>query len=358
MLSSSGATPETLERFYDELRGFSTSPLWLVQEEALVAEPKSRALPFLWRWRDLRPQALRAGDLIGTADAERRVLMLLNPGLNRMATTNSMFAGLQIVMPGEAARAHRHTPAALRFIIDSQGGSTTVNGDRIPMYPGDLVLTPNWTWHDHANDTDDPIIWLDGLDIPLVHMLEAVYYEPYPEDVQPVTEPTDSSLTRYGAGTLRPSWETSGASHSPLMHYPWKQTWETLQRLAPEVDGSPYRRRDNGVHQPQHRRTGDAHHCLPHPDAAPRRGHQGAPPHRWRHLPRGSGPRALRGQRPGHRVGGKGRILRPWLELPRTRQRVRHRAGSPVQLYRGPGPAGPEPLARAGTPGRAPIDGF
>ena len=240
MLSSSRATAETLERFYDELRDIGTSPLWLVQEEALVAEPKSKALPFLWRWRDLQPQALRAGDLISTADAERRVLMLLNPGLNRMATTNSMFAGLQIVMPGEAARAHRHTPAALRFIIDSQGGSTTVNGDRIPMYPGDLVLTPNWTWHDHANDTDDPIIWLDGLDIPLVHMLEAVYYEPYPEDVQPVTEPTDSSLTRYGAGTLRPTWEHNTAAHSPLMHYPWKQTWETLQRLAPEVEGSPF----------------------------------------------------------------------------------------------------------------------
>ena len=110
MLTTSRATAETLDRFYEDLRGFSTSPLWLVQEEALVAEPKSKALPFLWRWRDLQPQALRAGDLIGTADAERRVLMLLNPGLNRMATTNSMFAGLQIVMPGEAARAHRHTP--------------------------------------------------------------------------------------------------------------------------------------------------------------------------------------------------------------------------------------------------------
>ena len=93
MLSSSAATAESLERFYEELKDIGTSPLWLVQEEALVAEPKSKALPFLWRWRDLKPQALRAGDLIGTADAERRVLMLLNPGLNRIATTNSMFAG-------------------------------------------------------------------------------------------------------------------------------------------------------------------------------------------------------------------------------------------------------------------------
>ena len=241
MLSQSKATAETLDQYYEELQDFSLRPLWTVKEPALVGEPVSKAIPFIWRWRELRPQALRAGELIGTADAERRVLMLLNPGLNgRMATTNTLFSGLQIVMPGEAARAHRHTPAALRFIIDSQGGSTTVDGDRVSMYPGDLVLTPNWTWHDHANDTPDPIIWLDGLDIPLVHMLEAVYYEPYPEDVQPVTGPHDSSQAKYGAGTLRPTWETPSASHSPLMRYPWEQTWETLQRLAPQVDGSPF----------------------------------------------------------------------------------------------------------------------
>ena len=241
MLSGSTASPETLESFYAGLPELALAPLWTVQEEALVSEPVSQAAAHHWRWRDLRPQALRAGELIGTADAERRVLMLLNPGLNgRIATSNTLFSGLQIVMPGEAARAHRHTPAALRFIIDSQGGSTTVNGDRITMLPGDLVLTPNWTWHDHANDTDEPIIWLDGLDIPLVRMLEAVYYEPYPEDVQPVTEPHDSSLARYGAGALRPVWERPETAYSPLMHYPWAQTWAALQRLAPQVDGSPF----------------------------------------------------------------------------------------------------------------------
>ena len=239
MLSSSGATAETLDRFYEDLRDFSTSPLWLVQEEALVAEPKSKALPFLWRWRDLQPpgapgrrphrhcrrRAPRADDAQPRPQPHGHHQLHVRRPADRHAR--------------RGCRAHRHSPAALRFMIDSQGGSTTVNGDRIPMYPGDLVLTPNWTWHDHANETADPIIWLDGLDIPLVHMLEAVYYEPYPEDVQPVTEPTDSSLTRYGAGTLRPSWETSGAAHSPLMHYPWKQTWETLQRLAPRSTAAP-----------------------------------------------------------------------------------------------------------------------
>lgn len=239
--SRSEASTRELARFYQDLKAYSTAALWTVQEQALVAEPKSKALPHIWHWRELRPQAMRAAQLVGTQDAERRVLMLLNPGLaGRIATTNSLFSGLQIVMPGEAARAHRHTPAALRFVIESDGGYTTVEGDRIPMRPGDLVLTPNWTWHDHGNDTGNPMIWLDGLDLPLAHLLEAVFYEPYPEDVQPVTRPTDSSLLAYGSGSLRPVWETPMAAHSPLMHYPWEQTWEALQRLGPVAEGSPY----------------------------------------------------------------------------------------------------------------------
>ena len=203
--SASKATPAELDSFYKDLESFSTAALWTRQEQALVSEPKSKALPFLWSWKELRPQAMRAAELVGTQDAERRVLMLLNPGLEgRIATTNSLFSGLQIVLPGEAARAHRHTPAALRFIIESDGGHTTVEGDKIPMHPGDLVLTPNWTWHDHSNTTGNPMIWLDGLDLPLTHLLEAVFFEPYPEDIQPITQPTDSSLTAYGAVGLLP----------------------------------------------------------------------------------------------------------------------------------------------------------
>ena len=239
--SRSAATADDLERFYQDLQPNSLGALWTVQERALVDEPKSQAVAHLWPWRESRPRAMTAADLVGTQDAERRVLMLLNPGLDgRIATTNSLFSGIQIVMPGEAARAHRHTPAALRFIIESARGYTTVEGDKVPMRPGDLVLTPNWTWHDHGNDTDKPMIWLDGLDLPLVHMLEAVFYESYPEDVQPINMPVDSSLARYGSGALTPAWQTSESAHSPLMHYPWEKSKEALFRLAPETDGSPY----------------------------------------------------------------------------------------------------------------------
>ena len=239
--SSFVATSEELESYYKGLESFSVGPLWEVQTRALVPEPTSKALPHIWRWKELRPQALRAGKLVGTEQATRRVLMLLNPGLDgRIATTNSLFSGLQVVMPGEVAPAHRHTPAALRFIVESDGGYTTVDGERIPMMPGDLVLTPNWTWHDHGNDTNNPMIWLDGLDLPLVHLLEAVFLEPYPEDVQPVTQPVDTSFTKYGSGALKPTFETPTSAHSPLMHYPWQQAKDMLERLAVSVEGSPY----------------------------------------------------------------------------------------------------------------------
>src|SRR5262249_56496876 len=116
-------------------------------------------------------------ELVGTEQGVGRVHRLTTPGLPGLSASNTMVANIQIVLPGEIARAHRHSGSALRLIIEGKGGYTVVNGARLPMAPGDLVLTPNWTWHDHANDTDAPMIWLDGLDTPLVRMLEAGVYE-------------------------------------------------------------------------------------------------------------------------------------------------------------------------------------
>ena len=108
-------------------------------------------------------------------------------------------------MPGEVARAHRHTLAAVRFIIESDGGYTNVNGEPIPMLPRDLVLTPNWAWHDHANDTATPMIWLDGLDAPLVRFLGAAFQEEFPHDTQPLSQHRGHTRTKHGASALRPS---------------------------------------------------------------------------------------------------------------------------------------------------------
>jgi gentisate 1,2-dioxygenase len=234
--SSIRSSPADLEAYYEELKSLEMAPLWTRPDTAL--EPKSRLEPYVWRWREMRPQALRALELVGTQEAERRVICCVNPGTGRGAT-NTLVANVQVVGPGEIARAHRHTPAALRFIIESTGGYTVVNGETIPMLPGDLVLTPNWTWHDHANDSDSPMIWLDGLDAPLVGLLEASFREEYPEETQQTKEDPDISLLRYGSGSLRPAWEAPQDDNSPLWHYPWSQTKAALDRLAAAETGSP-----------------------------------------------------------------------------------------------------------------------
>src|SRR5256884_44628 len=125
--------------------------------------------------------------------------------------SHTLVANIQIVMPGEIARAHRHSGAALRLIIEGRGGYTVVNGERVPMAPGDLVLTPNWSWHDHANDTDAPMIWLDGLDTPLVRMQEAGFFEEYHQERQELAPPVNASEWHYPMSEMRAALERRGA---------------------------------------------------------------------------------------------------------------------------------------------------
>ena len=233
------APEEELQAFYAQLHAQHIAPAWTSGGVSL--EPVSKAVPYVWHWRDLRPQAIRAAQLVGTDQAERRVLRLTNPALPGASASNTLVANIQIVMPGEIARAHRHSASALRLIIEGQGGYTVVNGTRVPMYPGDLVLTPNWTWHDHANDTDAPMIWLDGLDTPLIRLLEAGFYEQYHQESQDIDEVPNPASAKYSAGGLRPAWEpTPTAAYSPLWHYPLSQARTTLERLAAQETGSPF----------------------------------------------------------------------------------------------------------------------
>jgi gentisate 1,2-dioxygenase len=238
-LSDIKSSDAELQEYYAQLRSQHVTPAWI--GGGISLEAKSKAVPYVWHWRELRSQAMRAAQLVGTEQAERRVLRLTNPELAGVSASNTMVANIQIVMPGEIARAHRHSASALRLIIEGKGGYTVVNGDRIPMSPGDLVLTPNWTWHDHANDTDAPMIWLDGLDTPLVRMLEAGFYEEYYKEIQTVGEGVDPSFAKYGDGGLRPAWEAPpSARYSPLWHYPMSQARAALERLASEHSGSPF----------------------------------------------------------------------------------------------------------------------
>src|SRR5690349_15864020 len=224
-LSDIQSSQEELQDYYAQLRAQHVTPAWI--GGGISIEPQSKAVPYLWRWRDLRPQALRAAELVGTQQAERRVLRLTNPNLDG-AASNTLVANIQIVMPGEIARAHRHSAAALRLIIEGRGGYTVVNGERVPMSPGDLVLTPSWSWHDHANDTGAPMIWLDGLDTPLVRMLEAGFYEEYHQERQDFGAAVNVSPWHYPMAEMKAALQgladTGGAGEEIVLEYRNRQT--------------------------------------------------------------------------------------------------------------------------------------
>lgn len=179
----------TAERqdFYGRLGQLNAAPLWEVLGEIVRSDPRTACQPAFWRYQDLRPLILESGRIIAAEVAERRVLILENPGYRGASRiTQSVYAGMQLVLPGEIAPSHRHTASALRFILEGEGGHTTVNGERIPMRPGDLILTPSWTWHDHGNPGEQSVVWLDGLDIPIVNFFDTSFAEHGPDNVQPV----------------------------------------------------------------------------------------------------------------------------------------------------------------------------
>jgi gentisate 1,2-dioxygenase len=175
---------------------------------------------------------MRGTELITAREAERRVLMLENPALPRSTfIVPTLFAGLQTILPGEIAPTHRHTPNALRFIIEGEGAYTTVDGERATMRPGDFVMTPGWTWHDHGNRGSAPVVWLDGLDSPFANMMGATFREDYPEETQPVTRPEGEAAARYGANLLLGDYGAPGQA-SPIFSYPYERTREALAHLA------------------------------------------------------------------------------------------------------------------------------
>ncbi len=157
-----------LQEFYREIGAAHMTPLWENLKSLVPRTPISPVRIAHWDYqRSIRPHLLRAGALISAEQAERRVLVLENPGLpGSSSITQTLYAGVQLLLSGEVAPPHRHTQSALRLIIEGQGAYTTVDGERVMMKPGDFVITPGWRFHGHGNETADPIVWLDGLDIP------------------------------------------------------------------------------------------------------------------------------------------------------------------------------------------------
>jgi gentisate 1,2-dioxygenase len=223
-------TPER-EDFYRRLASRNMGPLWEVFKLRFPPKPVPQMVPALWRYEDMRPMLMEAGRLLTPEEAERRVLVLENPGLpGTTQITNSLYAGLQLLQPGEKARAHRHAASALRFVVEGSGAYTSVEGERTTMHPGDFILTPSWTWHDHGNPGDEATIWLDGLDMPIVNLLDTPFGEHFPADAQAPAVEEGDSLARYGAGLLPADFVPSRPS-SPLFTYPYSRSRASLEQL-------------------------------------------------------------------------------------------------------------------------------
>jgi gentisate 1,2-dioxygenase len=218
--------------YYDELRPLNLAPLWSVLKGLVPAEPVPAAQPCKWAWNDVYPRLLRAGALISAEEAERRVLVLENPGLpGKSQITDTLYAGLQLILPGETAPAHRHTQSALRFVLHGTGAYTAVDGEKTPMHRGDFIITPHWTWHDHGHEGTEPVVWLDGLDVPLVTFLRAGFREEYKEKVQVTTRKAGESAARFGSGLLPIDYVAEGQT-SPLFSYPYSRSREAIEIQA------------------------------------------------------------------------------------------------------------------------------
>ena len=231
-------TPERLA-FYEKIGKHSMTPLWAVFSDIITPEPKSPCLAHLWKFDQAKEYLLEAGNLITAREAERRVLILENPGMvGSSKITTSLYAGLQLVIPGEIAPSHRHSQSALRFILDGSGATTSVDGEKTVMEYGDFVITPPQTWHAHCNNTDGPVIWLDGLDIPIITTFDASFAESYGADEQPITRQTGDSLARFGANMLPVDFEQQ-AQASPIFSYPYGRSREALETLKSQNEWDP-----------------------------------------------------------------------------------------------------------------------
>ena len=236
---------DSVESLDQDMAGKNLSGYWRLGMEGLPDYPVTSVQPFLWKWADVYESLVRAGDVIHLENSERRVVRLVNPGLDRKHAfaTQTIQVSFQYVKPGENARAHRHTPAALRFFVQGRGAYTTVNGQQCMMEPGDLILTPNMTWHDHSNDGSTPVIWLDGLDFPLVTALHQVMQERYPERRQAI-EKSSEEVIKNG----------NGQPNADFFHYKWRDTEPALRALAKSEGGR--NRFDGFLHEYHNPATG------------------------------------------------------------------------------------------------------
>ena len=220
------------QQLYQDMSPLNLTPLWEVLHALVPPQPASPCVPALWQYEQIKPFLQRAGEAITAEEAVRRVLILENPALRgQSAVTQSLYAGLQLILPGEVAPSHRHTQSALRFIVEGTGAYTAVDGERTTMHPGDFIITPSWTWHDHGNEASERVVWLDGLDIPMIRFFDAGFSENNRVKSQAVSRAEGSSFARYGHNMAPVRGDAPFGMTSPIFSYPYERSREALHQL-------------------------------------------------------------------------------------------------------------------------------
>ncbi|SDH17243.1 gentisate 1,2-dioxygenase [Alteribacillus persepolensis] len=232
-----------VKQYYENMKNDSIGPLWHDLGHMVTKEPVHDVEPYLWKWKTIRDYAMTAGDLLEPGkDAERRVVYLQNPSLLKRGLvgygTHTLYAGIQLLLPGEMAPSHHHSQTAIRFIIEGDGGAyTAVNGERSYMKRGDMILTPAWTWHEHKHEGTEPMFWMDGLDVGLVRTLAASFFEPYEGGFYPEEPPENYSTKKLTGGAFAAKGETVKPGYpSPIFNYTWERAQYELEQLSKSTD--------------------------------------------------------------------------------------------------------------------------
>lgn len=217
--------------YYDRVSARHVLPLWVDTAQYVPIEPAPPYDPALWKYDDIRPLLIEAADVVTPEEASRRVLVLQNPALSGFqGTTRSLYACLQLILPGEQAPEHRHTQSALRLVLEGEGGITTVDGGRVKMMPGDFIITPSWAWHGHTHEGDGPMIWLDGLDNGQMAQLDTTFFE------RDRPEASDTGGTGRSADGADPQ---TPAAAGRILRYPYDRARENLEILRDVTEANP-----------------------------------------------------------------------------------------------------------------------
>ena len=224
-----------LKQFNTELKQKNLAGYWETAEAETYRQPASSFKPCLWKSKDIHDAITQAGEVVGLEMVSRRVIRLCSP--DKGTTAHTFQFNIQMLQPGEHAVAHRHTQAGVRFVVKGKGALCIVEGEAFDMEEGDFLTNPNWTWHEHINNSDQPVLWIDALDSPLMRFLEVGFHEPHEIGKQAVCKSEGTTLAE--SSSIRPTWIKTNSIHPPGYRYRWAETEAALKTLA-EKPGDPY----------------------------------------------------------------------------------------------------------------------